>query len=129
MILVDTSVWIATFRKSPLQLESVVSLDLVVVCLPVLQEVLQGFGNEHAYRLARESMLAMPMVESPVRSARYLEAADLYRAGRRRALTIRSATDCLIAAIALHHDLEVLHADRDFAAIAAISGLRQRSIG
>ncbi len=29
---------------------------------PVIQEVLQGFGEERAYRLAREAMLALPVV-------------------------------------------------------------------
>jgi hypothetical protein len=33
-----------------------------VTCLPVIQEVLQGFGEERAYRLAREAMLALPVV-------------------------------------------------------------------
>jgi predicted nucleic acid-binding protein len=33
----------------------------------------------------------------------------------------------LIAACAIRHDLEILHRDRDFTAIAQISALRQRS--
>jgi predicted nucleic acid-binding protein len=34
--------------------------------------------------------------------------------------------DCLIAACAIRHDLEVLHRDRDFDALATISPLRAR---
>ncbi len=53
VLLVDTSVWIEVFRKpSRLQLESVADLDEIVTCLPVIQEVLQGFLKEPAFRLA-----------------------------------------------------------------------------
>jgi predicted nucleic acid-binding protein len=33
---------------------------------------------------------------------------------RRKGMTIRSTIDCLIAQIAIEHDLELLHSDRDF---------------
>ena len=67
MVLVDTSVWIEVFaRPTRLDLESQVELDEIVVCLPVIQEVLQGFRNDGAFRLARDSMLAFPIVESPL---------------------------------------------------------------
>ena len=36
--------------------------------------------------------------------------------------------DCLIAACALRHDLEVLHRDRDFPKIARVSALRERAL-
>ncbi|MBP1623441.1 MAG: hypothetical protein H6Q07_1461, partial [Acidobacteria bacterium] len=61
LILLDTSVWIEVFRRrNPLQLEEVVEFDQIVTCLPVIQEVLQGFRDEQAYRIAREAMLALP---------------------------------------------------------------------
>ena len=129
MTLVDTSVWIEVFRRrGALDLSALVSFDEVVTCLPVIQEVLQGFGEERAYRLASEAMLALPAVESPLRLDLVEEAVGLYRTARRRGLTIRSSVDCLIAACALRHDLEVLHRNRDFAAIARVSRLRQRSV-
>ncbi|HMG27578.1 MAG TPA: PIN domain-containing protein [Acidimicrobiia bacterium] len=127
MTLVDTSVWIEVFRRSrPLDLTAVVELDEIVTCLPVVQEVLQGFRDERAYRLAREAMLSLPTVESPLASDVVLEAVGLYRAARSRGLTVRSSIDCLIAACALRHDLDVLHRDRDFDAIAHVSPLRTR---
>ncbi len=129
MILVDTSVWIEVFRRTrPFDLEAVVELGDVVTCLPVIQEVLQGFREERAFRIARDAMLAIPCIESPIHEAVFLEAAGLYRAARRAGLTIRSSADCLIGACALRHDLEVLHRDRDFAAIAQIAALRQRAV-
>jgi predicted nucleic acid-binding protein len=128
VILVDTSVWIEIFRaRSPLDLEAVVDFDAVVTCLPVIQEVLQGFRDEGAYRGAREAMLALPIVESPFGENVFLEAVDLYRSARRAGLTVRSSVDCLVAACAIRHDLEVLHRDRDYAAIAQVSALRHRA--
>ena len=128
MTLVDTSVWIAVFRRRhPLDIEMLVPLEEVVTCLPVLQEVLQGFRDEAAFRLAREAMLALPIVESPLRSDVILEAVSLYRTARRQGVTVRSSIDCLIAACALRHDLEVLHHDRDFGQIARVAPLRQRA--
>jgi hypothetical protein len=128
MTLVDTSVWIEVFRRSrPLDLESLVPFDEVVTCLPVIQEVLQGFIDEGPYRVARDAMLALPIVESPLRAETFVEAVGLYRTARRQGLMVRSSVDCLIAACALRHDLEVLHRDRDYLAIARVSPLRQRS--
>jgi len=44
VVLVDTSAWIEVFRKpSRLAIESAVDFDDIVTCLPVVQEVLQGF--------------------------------------------------------------------------------------
>ena len=129
VFLVDTSAWIETFRQPPrFDLGRYGGLEEVATCLPVIQEVLQGFREETAFRTAREAMLALPMVESPLRPELFLQAADLFRAARRAGLTVRSGVDCLIAACALRHDLIVLHHDRDFPAIARVSALRQESI-
>jgi predicted nucleic acid-binding protein len=129
MVLVDTSVWIDIFRASvALDLESLVDFDEVVTCLPIVQEVLQGFDDERAFRLARESMTALPMVESPMVEGLFLEAADLYRSARRLGLRVRSGVDCLIATCALRNDLTVLHRDRDFEAISRVVPLRVRRV-
>jgi len=129
VVLVDTSAWIEVFRKpSRLVIESVVDFDDIVTCLPVVQEVLQGFTDEAAFRTARRAMLALPIVESPLRVAVVEEAVDLYRRARRAGLTIRSAADCLIAACAIRHDLTVLHADRDYPALARVSTLQHRQV-
>lgn len=129
MVLVDTSAWVEVFRKpAHLRLEDVVDFDDIVTCLPVVQEVLQGFTSDSAFREARESMLALPIVESPLDASVYLEAVDVYRRGRRAGITIRSGVDCLIAACAMRHGLTVLHNDRDYPAIARVSELEQRQI-
>jgi predicted nucleic acid-binding protein len=129
MILVDTSAWIETFHINPtFNLTDVIDFDDVVTCLPILQEVLQGFRDERAFRKAREAMLALPMVGAPIGPEPVLEAVNLYRSARRAGITVRSSVDCLIAAFAIRHDLLVLHVDRDFPALARISPLREQSI-
>lgn len=129
MVLVDTSVWIEVFRKpSKFRLESAVDFDDVVTCLPVVHEVLQGFHDDSSFALARDAMLALPTVESPLRREVFLEATELYRRARRTGRTVRSGVDCLIAACAIRNSLAVLHRNRDFESLAAISGLDVRSI-
>jgi hypothetical protein len=129
MTLLDTSVWIQVFRQhNPVDLESVVPFEEVVVCLPVIQEILQGFRDEQAFRVARDSLLALPCVESPLDQNVFLDATDLYRRARRAGLTVRSGVDCLIAACAIRNDLMVIHQDRDYSALARVSPLRQRSL-
>jgi predicted nucleic acid-binding protein len=129
VVLVDTSVWIEVFRKpSRVDLEAVMPFDDIVTCLPVMQEVLQGFRHELAFARARESMQAMPILESPLRLEVFLQAADLYRSARRAGYTVRSGVDCVIAACAIRHRAEVLHHDRDYDALSRVSSLRARRV-
>ena len=129
MVLVDTSVWVEFFRRPPrIDLPAVVDLDEVVTCLPVLQEVLQGFREEPAFAVARDAMLALPIVEAPLRQEVFEEAVGLYRRARAVGLTVRSSVDCLIGACALRHGLTVLHHDRDFAFLARVSPLRVKRV-
>jgi hypothetical protein len=120
-------VWIEVFRRrSRLKLESIVEFDEIVTCLPVMQEVLQGFADERAFATAREAMRALPIVEAPVTAGAFDDAVALYRSARRAGVTVRSGVDCLIAACALRHGLEVLHRDRDYDELARVSSLRVR---
>ena len=129
MLLVDTSLWVEIFRRpARLTMDQVADLDQIVTCPPIVQEVLQGFRDEHAYRIAREAMLSFAIVESPLSTERFVEAANLYRAARRAGLTVRSNTDCLIAACALRHGLAIAHRDRDYAALARVSPLVEREL-
>jgi predicted nucleic acid-binding protein len=91
--LVDTSVWIDVFRaRRPLDLEELCDFDGVVTCVPVIQEVLQGFGEEQSYHRASEAMHALPIVESPLGEAVFADAVGCSsRAASTRAIA-RSAT-------------------------------------
>jgi predicted nucleic acid-binding protein len=129
VLLVDTSVWVEFFRRpSRIDLPAVVDLEEVVTCLPVMQEVLQGFREEAAFALARDAMLALPIVEAPLRREVFEEAVLLYRRARAAGLTVRSSVDCLIAACALRNGLTVLHHDRDFDLLARVSPLSTREV-
>ena len=95
MWLVDTSVWVEVFaRPARRRLEDEVPLDEVVTALPIVQEVLQGFRDERAYRTARDSMLAFQIVEPEMRADLFIEAAQVYRTARRAGFTVRSSVDC-----------------------------------
>ncbi|HMV36233.1 MAG TPA: hypothetical protein PKW28_13960 [Turneriella sp.] len=72
---------------------------------------------------------AAAFFDDPLPRERYEDAVQIFRAGRKLGKTIRSATDCLIAAIAITHDLVVRHADRDFSIIAELADLRERRVG
>ena len=126
MILVDTSVWIELLngRRGPRLTEE--ELLNFATCGPVVQEVLQGL-REHPWAEAfRQAFLALPILSDPLPVQTFLAAAEIYRQGRRKGYTIRSSTDCLIAAIAIDHRIPVWHKDRDFETIAHFSGLQTR---
>src|SRR5690349_5956114 len=104
VLLVDTSAWIEVFRRPQrVTVAQIGDFDDFVTCPPVIQEVLQGFREENAFRTAREALLALPLVESPLPLDAFEQAADLYRAARRAGITVRSSVDCLIAVCALRH--------------------------
>lgn len=127
MVLVDTSVWIAAFRAEGL-IETLVDPADIVTCLPVIQEVLQGIRSQAHHRAARQTFLAMPLLEERLGTEHFIEAAELFRRARAGGYTVRSSFDCLIAVCALRHDALLLHADRDFDAIARIAPLRSRNV-
>lgn len=130
MYLIDTSVWIDVFhRPRRIDLRSLVDPDDIVTCLPVVQEVLQGFRDDRAFRVARDAMRAIPTVEEPLGRTAFEDAVDLYRLARRAGVTVRSSVDCLIAVCAVRNDLTVLHRDRDFDRIARIAPLRSWNVG
>jgi predicted nucleic acid-binding protein len=124
VILVDTSIWIGLMNARLGQRLSTDQLLRFATCAPVVQEVLQGLRDTPASDTLREGLLAIPRLSDPLPLDIYLEAADIYRLGRRKGYTIRSSVDCLIAAIALENRVPVWHKDRDFDAIARYTPLR-----
>ena len=85
-------------------------------------EILQGIRDEDVYHRARIGLRAYPILR-PRGLETFEAAANLYRAGRRRGLTVRGAVDCLIAATCLEAGAEIYHNDRDFDALAQVSEL------
>ncbi|MEA2235561.1 MAG: hypothetical protein QOC81_285 [Thermoanaerobaculia bacterium] len=129
MILVDSSVWIAALSaRPPFRIEDLVDLDEIVICLPIIQEILQGFDDDYAFEMARDSLYALPVIEDPLTTEVFDDAIAIFRAARKRGVTIRSSVDCLIAACAIRHGALVLHRDRDFDHLARVSSLRSRRV-
>jgi predicted nucleic acid-binding protein len=128
VILVDTSVWIELLRRK-IRVDPEMLLEFVT-CGPVLQEVLQGVAEGDAegelVTPFQDALLALPRLDDPLPIEAFLEAAEMDRMARRKGYTIRSGVDCLIAAIALRHNIPVWHRDRDFETISRFTGLRTR---
>ena len=126
MILVDSSVWPDLLNrklKTPVASEDLLQF---VTCGPIAQEVLQGLRQATSHDAFRDAFLAIPRLCDPLRLDTFLEAAEIYRHGRRNGYTIRSSTDCLIAAIAIENSVPVWHRDRDFRFIAKYTRLEAR---
>jgi predicted nucleic acid-binding protein len=123
MILVDTSIWIELIRGKVLVKEPDQLLRFRTTG-PILQEVLQGLRRSPQSDAFKGSFLAIPRLCDPLTWDLYAQAAEIYREGRRRGYTIRSSTDCLIAAVAIETGAPIWHRDRDFKTIATFTPLR-----
>jgi hypothetical protein len=94
-----------------------------VAILPIiLTEVLQGFLTEQGFERARRVLEALPMIHPTVDC--HVRAARLFRLLRRQGITVRGATDCVIAQACLDLDAELLSPDADFRRIASHTRLR-----
>ncbi len=127
MVLVDTSVWIDFLagRDQPqvAKLESlIVNNEDIALCGIILTEILQGVADDASYKRVRRYL--KPLVMLPMPEGVFVRAADIYRKLRKNGITIRKSNDCIIAATALEHDIELLHNDKDFAPISERFGLR-----
>lgn len=128
MTLVDTSGWVEYLRgtgaAAHLVLRRLISEDAPLhITDVVVVEVLAG-GRDEAHLAKLRQLLGRCEFVPTVGLADYEQAAALYRRCRRAGETIRALTDCLIAAVAIRADIAVLHADRDFDALARHSPLR-----
>ena len=128
MIVVDTTVWIDFLEargtlfdlhlKALMEEGAPLTLTDIIYC-----EVLQGIVQDVKFRRTRAILRAYPILR--VRGLKTFEhAANIYRACRKRGLTVRRTMDCLIAATCLEAGTELYHNDRDFEAIATVKGLR-----
>ena len=122
MNLIDSSVWIEWIRGagSPAcrLLGCLLQEETVCITPLIVQEVVQGARSPEALRELENPFTGLPLVYPRYRT--HLDAAALYARCRWRGITVRSAIDCLIAALAVEHELPLLSSDRDFMAIAGI---------
>ena len=125
MFLIDTSVWIDYLRQ--VETRPAVWLRQILdrgypfgITGVIYQEILQGADSEASYqRLAAYlSTQVFYHPRDPIES--HAEAARLYFRCRRAGVTLRSTIDCMIAQVALEHDLLIVHNDRDFDLMASV---------
>lgn len=125
MILIDTSAWVEFLRATDSPVDHRVQRALsddVATCDPVRMELLAGAHGDQELDIVRR--LLSRAIHLSARPSDYDDAALLYRRARTSGLTVRRQIDCLIAAIAIREDAAILHADRDFTALAECSDLR-----
>jgi predicted nucleic acid-binding protein len=127
MIVVDSSVWIANLRNLAVRevrvLRTLDEFDEILVGDVALLEVLQGARDEARGAQLEKWLRRFPIVrmldqELAIRAARN------YRTLRERGVTIRKTIDVIVGTFCLEHDHVLLHADRDFDAMALHLGLR-----
>lgn len=123
--LVDTSVWIDFFRKRKTPaVEKFYSLldtpDCYGITELIYQEILQGALHEQDFQNLANYLSSQPFFYPKHGVETYGQAAHLYFSCRRQGVTIRSTIDCLIAQIAIEHDLILLHSDNDFLHITQV---------
>ena len=127
-MLVDTSAWIEWLRATGSRADGILTLalergDSLFITGVVVQEILQGAGDErHAADL--QQLLATCLWFEPVYPETYQHAASLFLRCRAAGRSLRGTADCLIAALAIERDVEVLAHDRDFETICDVCGLR-----
>lgn len=128
MILVDTSAWIefdrATSSAVDRRLTDLISGGgAIAVTEPIIAEVLAGARTDDRERslrrlLGRCDLLSFDSVVD------FDGAVAVYRTCRQAGVTPRGLLDCMIAAMAIKHNVPLLAWDADMARIAGVTGLR-----
>lgn len=127
MVLVDTSVWADLFNgylsteASMLRRLIENETELFTTGL-IVQEILQGISEKKKRAEIRSDLAEFVLISPSLQT--HVEAAEIFAVCRRKGVTIRKSIDCVIAAIALEYDLELLHKDRDFAQITKVVPLK-----
>ncbi|NQT72049.1 MAG: PIN domain nuclease [Chloroflexi bacterium] len=127
MIIVDSSVWIDYFNGKETDQTNLLDASLgstpIIMGDLILTEVLQGFQSNKDYENAKEMLLQMPFMAMGG-LALSLESAMNYRHLRRKGVTVRKTIDVMIGTFCIHHQIPLLHDDRDFEPMVEFLGLQ-----
>lgn len=125
--IVDTSVWVDYFNavidERTDSTERFIDHNQILMLPVIIQEVLQGVKNQTLFILIKYVFLSQQYVLYD-QMEMAVGAASLYRNLKSKGITIRKPNDCLIAAICIKYNIELLHKDKDFDNIAKHSSLR-----
>ena len=133
MYIVDSSAWIEYLRgtgsRAHHQVRAMVrrGTPTAGVTEPVIMELLSGARDSEDFRKIERLTKAMPLAQVDS-VCDFTEAGAIYKVLRNEGITIRSRIDCLIAAVAWRRDATLVHADRDFDAIASRYPVRVMSL-
>ena len=94
----------------------------ICICGVILTEVLQGIREDTDYAKTLSRFDSFLFLDFNRRT--FIKAAQIYRTLRRHGITIRKSVDCMIAAVALEHNIPLLHNDRAFDPIEKFCGLK-----
>ena len=128
VLLPDSSAWIELLRDTGSAVhrrlrDALEDEEPVGVTEPVVMEVLSGAtSQEHANALRRQ-LIGFQLL-SVGGLAGFDHAAAIYRTCREAGESLRGTIDCLIAVAAIRGEAALLHADRNFDAIARHTDLR-----
>jgi len=132
ILLVDTSVWIDFFAgrdtaQTRFFKDAITEGADVALTGVILAEILQGVPSDSRFARLRKDLSSFRVLH-PASEDTYVQAARLYRTGRKRGVAIRSLVDCLIAAIAMESGAAVLHKNRDYESMARYVPLNTVSV-
>jgi predicted nucleic acid-binding protein len=131
--IVDSSAWIEYLRRTGSHADHEVTQMVeresptAGVTEPVIMELLSGARDSGDFRKIERLTRAMPLC-SVDPDCDFVEAGALYQVLRNEGITIRSWIDCLIAVVAWRRGATLVHADRDFDAIASRYPVRVMSL-
>ena len=89
----------------------------------ILTEVLRGCDSDSEAEQIGQHLLNFTVLE-PESELEYLRAAQVFREARSRGVTVHGLGDLLVASACLSKDAWLLHNDRDFDNLAAVSDLK-----
>ena len=127
MIVVDSSVWIDYFNGKGTQqtdlLDSYLGNTPIIMGDLILTEVLQGFYSDKDYESAKRMLLQMPFMAMGGLELS-LKSAMNYRQLRKKGVTVRKTIDVMIGTFCIHHQIPLLHDDKDFEPMIEFLGLQ-----
>lgn len=127
MILVDTSAWVEFDRATGSAVdrrltELIATTDDVAVTEPVVMELIAGARDDRRGHDLRRLMDRFELLRFDA-VADFDGAATIYRTCRRSGVTPRGMVDCMIASVALRHQVPLLTVDVDLRRVAAVMGI------